>query len=769
MDDLVRALVELRSWAGDPSYASIAEAIGRLRAQQQRQGGRPGKVTVYDCFRLGRRRLSQTLFLDLIAVLGVPIRAQEQWWQAYRVASGSPQGPIPDGPYGDDLALWPPQARLVGREAEFAGLEALPPRSVAVIVGPPGSGKTELALHLAHRWRCGLGPQAVGLALNLRGYERDIAPLTSMAVLARLLYGSGVAPEAVDRLTEPDRVAMLRRVLGDRAAVLLLDNARFAEQILPLLPVAPRWRVVVTSRHSLPGLEPWVGEPSVGKSVELGELSPTASLELLASRIGWQRLDAEPQAAERIVARCGHMPLDLSVVAAAITAESEEWSLDDHAARLEALPADAFLRPALQMSYASLSEPLRRTFRLAALHPGPWFDAAGLAALVDLAIPVVAGQLDQLVHEHLLSSGASGYALHDVVRAFALRQSVRVDPRSQQVLAIKRLIRHLAAQVQAHAQPGRPDNQWLAEHLPVVVGLVDSVYSDELIADLVDLVIPVIEHLDVSGQLAQAESLLRAVLSHPDPPQRTTLLRKLGRILELRGNLTAALEALTEALDPDDVDYGRALNGVGNVLKRMGRVAESVHYYRLAALQAVSNQDSFAQGRAFGNLADALRALGHLHWAEQLFGLARERSLQAEDQVNLAVILGNRCELVEERGDYVAAVELVAQALPVFDELGFTALRVNAEAVRARCLLAQGDLDGCEAALTRAEQQAELSGMPEQRCHLRVVRGRLLLARAQASAAVETLRTARLDAERLGLSGIVTQTQALLDGIGRSC
>lgn len=762
MDDLVRALIELRSWAGDPSYASIADAVGRLRAQQHRSGGRPGKVTVYDCFRLGRRRLNQTLFLDLIAVLGVPLRSQEQWWQAYRAASAGAHDQFPVTYSGDDLALWPPQARLVGRDAELARLAVMAPGSVAVVVGPAGSGKTELALHLAHRWQRGLGPQAVALAVNLRGYERDLAPLTSMAVLARLLSGLGARPEAIDRLAEADRVALLRRVLADRTAVFLLDNARSEEQILPLLPVSARSRVVVTSRSPVLGAQPWVGE-----SVVLNELSPAASRELIANRIGWQRLTAEPQAADRIVSRCGHLPLDLSVVAAAIAAESEEWSLADHAARLEALPPDEFLRPALQLSYAALPEPVRRSFRTAGLHPGPWFDAAQLAALVDLAVPVVAGHLDQLANERLVIPVASGYAFHDVVRGFALRQSVRADPRSQQVAAFQRLIRYLAAEIEAHAAPGRPDNPWLSEHVPLIVGLVDSDYCDDLIAELVELVIPVIEYLDVSGQLTQAESLLRAVLSHQDAPQRTTLRRKLGRILELRGHLTAAWEELTEALDPTDVDYGRALNGVGNVLKRMGRAAESVHYYRLAVLEAVSNRDCFAQGRAYGNLADALRELGHLLWADHYFAVARQCSLQAQDRVNLAIVLSNRCELVAERGDYAEAVELVAEALPVFDELGFMALRVNAEAVQARCLLAAGDLAGCDAALGRAEAQVELSGMPEQRCHLQVVRGRLWLARGDSARAAKDLRVVLRDAERLGLTGIVTQVQALLAEAGR--
>ena len=756
-DELVRALSELRGWAGDPSFASLAEAIDDLRTRESRPGGRPGKVTVYDCFRTGRRRLDATLFLDLITVLGVPTRAQEQWWWAYRMAFGRIDEDITVPRRVDDPALWPPRTSLVGRDRELAAILQCAPGSMVMISGAPGSGKTELALHVVNRWHRLLGPKAAGLALDLRGFDPELEPLTPLSVLSRLLLGVGVSPAGYEGFEVDDRMGLLVRVLADRPVVMLLDNVGSAEQVLPLLPVPPRWRIVVTSRRRLDRLEELVGEPVV-----LGELSPSASLELLSRGVGAGRVDAEPQAAARIVERCGYIALDLTLVGAAIATESDEWSLADHAARLEALPADEFLRPALQLSYSALPETLRRTLRLAALHPGPWFVASEAAALVDLAIPVVVGQLGQLAAEHLLTPVAEGFTIHDVVRTFALRQALLTDPRSQQLLAVGRWVRQLTREVHAHAQPGRPDASWLTEHLPVVVALVDSYADTELIADITELVVALIEYLDVSGQLAEAETLLRALLSHPEVPTRTTVQRKLGRILELRGKLNEAWDQLRDALDPADPEYGRALNGVGNVLKRMGRLPAAVHYYCLASRQATLTDDCFAGGRALGNLADALREMGHLGWAEKFFADGRQCSERAGDSVNLAIMLSNRCELIEDRGDYAEAAELVAEALPIYTELGFAALWVNAEGVRARCLLATGDLDGCGAALERAERQAELSGIPEQRCDLALIRSRMWLARGDHPRAIAELQAVMATAQRLRLGSKVSQAEDLL-------
>ncbi len=72
LDDYALRLRALREWAGSPSYAEIARRIERLRAARRHPAGqrRPSRVTVYDCFRLGRRRLDVELVADIVRALG---------------------------------------------------------------------------------------------------------------------------------------------------------------------------------------------------------------------------------------------------------------------------------------------------------------------------------------------------------------------------------------------------------------------------------------------------------------------------------------------------------------------------------------------------------------------------------------------------------------------------------------------------------------------------------------------------------------------------
>jgi hypothetical protein len=211
---------------------------------------------------------------------------------------------------------------FVGRVAELAVLDAAlaaadRPR-LLVVSGTAGVGKTALATHWAHRVRDRF-PDGQ-LHLDLRGFAPGGAVPTAEAVRA-----------ALDALQVPaDRVptsaaaqaGLLRSLLADRQVLLVLDNARDAEQVRPLLPGTPGCLVLVTSRNPLPGLAAIEG----ARPVPLDLLDGPAALRLLAGRIGADRVAAEPAAADRLVARCAGLPLALAVVAGrATTTRRSRW------------------------------------------------------------------------------------------------------------------------------------------------------------------------------------------------------------------------------------------------------------------------------------------------------------------------------------------------------------------------------------------------------------------------------------------------------------
>ena len=108
------------------------------------------------------------------------------------------------------------------------------------------------------------------------------------------------------------RGALLRTLLAGKRMLLMLDNARDAGQVRPLLPASPGSMVVVTSRSQLAGLVATEG----AHPLPLGALTADEAAELLASRLGADRVTAEPDAVATLVRQSAGLPLALSVACA---------------------------------------------------------------------------------------------------------------------------------------------------------------------------------------------------------------------------------------------------------------------------------------------------------------------------------------------------------------------------------------------------------------------------------------------------------------------
>jgi hypothetical protein len=114
------------------------------------------------------------------------------------------------------------------------------------------------------------------------------------------------------------QAALYRSLLAGKRVLVVLDNARDAEQARPLLPGSPGCLVVITSRHQLPGLVAAEG----AHSITLDLPSAADAHQLLARGLGDERLAAEPEAADEVIERCGRLPLALAVLAARAAAPS---------------------------------------------------------------------------------------------------------------------------------------------------------------------------------------------------------------------------------------------------------------------------------------------------------------------------------------------------------------------------------------------------------------------------------------------------------------
>ena len=323
---------------------------------------------------------------------------------------------------------------FTGRGPELARLDRLaraePGASspvICLIDGPPGAGKTALALRFAHQVA---DQYADGqLHANLRGFGPDHNRLPAQDALGRLLTDLGAAPSRIPAGLDA-RAGLFRSVLAGRRMLIVLDNAASADQVRPLLPGQPGCLILVTSRNRLGGLTARDG----AHRITLGILTPADSLTLLARIAGQDRIDADPGAAAVLARQCGHLPLALAIIADSISSRAGvslaalAGELAGETDRLDALtvPGDPStgVRAAISWSYRTLAPEPTRLFRRLGLHHGPHISLPAAAAAAAGTGTTAARQLlDQLTSAHLLEeSGHGHYVFHDLLRLYAAEQ-----------------------------------------------------------------------------------------------------------------------------------------------------------------------------------------------------------------------------------------------------------------------------------------------------------------------------------------------------------
>ncbi|MGN9844148.1 BTAD domain-containing putative transcriptional regulator [Nonomuraea sp. H19] len=189
-----------------------------------------------------------------------------------------------------------------------------------VLFGPVGSGKTSLAVHVAHRLRARFrdGQVFVGLR-DASGEERRAADV--VAEVLRMTGFGGDLP-----VSPEERVAAYRAWLAERRVLLVLDDAASPAQVRSLIPGTGDSGVIVTSRRRLDAVES-------AYHVAVGAFDQSQALELLRGLIGDRRVAADPAAVRRMLTAAGFLPMAIRLAGARLAARPD-LPLSDFAARL---------------------------------------------------------------------------------------------------------------------------------------------------------------------------------------------------------------------------------------------------------------------------------------------------------------------------------------------------------------------------------------------------------------------------------------------------
>lgn len=213
-------------------------------------------------------------------------------------------------------------ARFVGREAQVAALTSLAGtgRLVVLANSTPGIGKTALALHWAHsaaqRFPDGQ------LFVDLRGSSPHGLARRPVDVVHDILVAFGVAAPP----SGPDaQIALYRSLLADKRVLFVLDDARDADQVIPLLPPSGDSLVVVTSRRPLADLV------AAGAAwLPLDGLDHRDSADLLCAH----GAETDPAIVGALVELCAGLPAALN----AVVGTAGGGPLDAVASQLSAIP-----------------------------------------------------------------------------------------------------------------------------------------------------------------------------------------------------------------------------------------------------------------------------------------------------------------------------------------------------------------------------------------------------------------------------------------------
>jgi tetratricopeptide (TPR) repeat protein len=568
---------------------------------------------------------------------------------------------------------------FVGRAAELKALSALldrgpdAPGSVAfaVIGGTAGVGKTTLAVQWAHqvaeRFPDGQ------LYADLRGFGPAGIPASSVEVLRGFLDALAVPPSQIPSSLD-SLAGLYRSLLFGRRVLVVLDNARDAAQVRPLLPGGPGCATVVTSRSDLTGLVAADG----AQPIMLDVLSDTESRELLERRLGPERLAGEEAAAAQLTRLCARLPLALSIAAARAAAHPQARlavlaaELDAAAASLEELSAldtgDAAtsIRAAQSWSYASLGADAARMFRLLALHPGPDIAPPAAASLAGIKQQQAGEILRALTSASLLNERVPGrFAFHDLLRTYAT-ELVRADQDdAKQRAAFQRLLDHYLHTVSRAADlsqmyrdplPLRPPRRgsspeqfaddatalaWFRAEHENLRALITRAAADGFDAHAWQITCTLAPFISRSGRWHQPEwtailaTALAAAQRHGDLSGQARVHWELGLVRILHRGYDDSLSHLSLALD---------------LYRKLGDISGQAHIH-LGLAEMFDRQH---------------RGPDAIQHAERALGLYR----QAGNRIGEAEALNDAGWYAAKAGDHQHALSYCEQGLAQYRELG---------------------------------------------------------------------------------------------------
>ncbi|GLI27627.1 hypothetical protein ARHIZOSPH14_18690 [Agromyces rhizosphaerae] len=688
----------------------------------------------------------------------------------------------PDEPHDPPHSLPAPVDRFIGREREVDGIgHLLGSRRLVTLVGPGGCGKTRLATEVGARALARFGERV--WFVDLVGAE---APAAVPGVVVRAL---GLGPWAHD-----DPAAAVHGLLGDRSAVLVLDNCEHvidavAGAVQEILRTCPGVHILATSREALrvPGEHvltvpslPVPDRPAASESPDqaVARIADAPAVALFVERTrnaspGFELTAENAAAVARITRALDGIPLAIELAAV----RTRTLSVTELAERLDdvfgalgagsrtALPRHRTLQAALDWSHALLDPAEQRLLAALGTLRSPFgLDAAAatLGARPDTIEPAMAGLIEKSM-VLVVRGRATRYRVLEPVRQYAaakLREAGDLDD------AVRRRDRWFADLARQSSQGHRRFEQveWRARiraDRPNLLAAVESLVRRGERDPAADTALALGRYWQEFGLYEEGRRMLRAArAAHDlDAARRGALLLQEGWLAAHEGAHAPALALAAESLEladrrVDAMAIAAAESLVGSVLAELGddRAART-RLDRAVAGFADANPTAFAMAsinlavvHAYAGRTDsALAALEPAlrvptppddHWARFVAGL-----------------------VARMRGELVIAADELDAAIPALERVGSTFHASLARFERALVAHESGDDEAAVALAARILADADRGTAPlAPRIRARMLMARLLAARGDLARALAEAGRAADEARSTDTIGSIAES-----------
>lgn len=670
----------------------------------------------------GERKPSRQIAELLARCLHIP---DESLGDFVLFARGGPLSPafddLPFHPTSTSAGVHLPASptEFVGRSAEMERVSALlqePGVRLLTLLGPPGIGKTRLAIELAS-----------GMASY---FEHGIyfAPLSGLEDASLVVPALASALEVRQWPHQPLLDTLVER-LRDRRLLLVIDNF---EHLLPaaldiglLLSRASGLKVLATSRTALhiygehtfavpPMSLPSPEDPSSANDPDFLSRYEATSLFVRRARAANHDFVLTPGNAAQVLAICRRLDgLPLAIELAANRArvlspgqilEHLTSSLDLLAGGASDLPArQRSLRGAIAWGYDLLSIRAQRLFRLLSLFAGGCPLPALETLVTEMPALTMVDNLSALVDSSLVRRQATRegvrFSMLDTVREFASEQLAASGEAGEARRSFSAYYLRLAEQAEPELQGGDQET-WLRrlEEEHDNLRSTYSYYSDAGDGvSLATLASSLRRFWYLHGHFFEGHAWLRQALTYEDrlpPTLLAKVLHGLGLLDWSTGDLRSAELHFNESLL-----IWRSLDdkrGIANMLNNLGIVLlpqckfDTARAQHIESLQIYRDlEDTWGVALSLSNLGLVALDSGDYAEAEKLLSESLTLRRDLRDEQGGAQSLNNLGIVARCKGQIVAACALHNESLEMFRRIGdrwSTAL--------ALCNLAYAELKG---------------------------------------------------------------------------